>query len=215
MIYCTYITSKEVTLVQDAKQTIAQNITALRQASKMTQIELAEKLNYSDKAISKWERGESIPDVIVLKTIADLFGVTVDYLLQEDHTVVNLPAQDVAGSKHRNRKVITTLSVLLVWLVATIFFVTFDLITPSAVGKWLAFVYALPVTMIVWLVFNSLWFNKRWNYLIISLLMWTCLASIFLSAIALGYPAWQLFLLGIPGQIAIYVWSRFQIKTTV
>ena len=69
----------------DLKPVIAQNITALRQSHKMTQIELAEKLNYSDKAVSKWERGESIPDVIVLKTIADLFGVSLDYLLEEDH----------------------------------------------------------------------------------------------------------------------------------
>ena len=66
----------------DLKPIIAKNITALRQSHKMTQIELAEKLNYSDKAVSKWERGESIPDVTVLKTIADLFGVSLDYLLE-------------------------------------------------------------------------------------------------------------------------------------
>ena len=67
------ISAKEVNHVTDVKQTIAKNITALRQSHKMTQIELAEKLNYSDKAVSKWERGESIPDVIVLKSISDLF----------------------------------------------------------------------------------------------------------------------------------------------
>ena len=71
--------------MEDLKQILAKNITALRQASRMTQLELAEKLNYSDKAISKWERGESIPDVTVLKAIADLVGVTLDYLLEDDH----------------------------------------------------------------------------------------------------------------------------------
>ena len=85
---------KEVNIVTDLKQTIAKNITALRQGRKMTQIELAEKLNYSDKAISKWERGESIPDVTVLKSIADLFGVTLDYLLQESHEPQAGPQQD-------------------------------------------------------------------------------------------------------------------------
>ena len=71
--------------MEDLKSIIAENITALRKGSSMTQIELAEKLNYSDKAISKWERGESVPDITVLKTIADMFGVTVDYLLVREH----------------------------------------------------------------------------------------------------------------------------------
>ena len=69
----------------ELKLVIAKNIAALRTARGMTQIELAEKLNYSDKAVSKWERGESIPDVLVLKQIADMHGVTVDYLLTDVH----------------------------------------------------------------------------------------------------------------------------------
>ena len=60
--------------MEDIKPIIAKNITALRQGAKLTQIELAERLNYSDKAVSKWERAESIPDITVLKTIADMFG---------------------------------------------------------------------------------------------------------------------------------------------
>ena len=194
----------------DVKQTISKNITALRQQHKLTQNELAEKLNYSDKAISKWERGESIPDVTVLKAIADLFGVTLDYLLQETHTPVAVPAVETDQRKHRNHKVVTTLSILLVWLVATLCFVMLDLVCPELVAKWLSFVYAVPVTMIVWLVFNSIWFNKRRNYLIISLLMWTMLISIVLSVGTCGLWVWKFFFLGIPGQIAIYVWSRFQ-----
>ncbi len=71
--------------MQDLKPIIAKNIAELRKAASMTQIELATRLNYSDKAVSKWERGESIPDVGVLKEIADLFEVRVDYLLTEDH----------------------------------------------------------------------------------------------------------------------------------
>lgn len=200
--------------MEDIKSIIAKNIASLRQQSKMTQIELAEKLNYSDKAISKWERGESIPDVIVLKSIAELFGVTLDYLLEEDH---NAPkpetAQEVSARSHRNRTVVTTLSILLVWLVATLAYVTLDMIIPEVIAKWLAFVYAVPVGMIVWLVFNSIWFNKRRNYLIISLLMWTALASIVVTMAVLGVPAWKFFSLGIPGQIAIWVWSRFQRKS--
>jgi DNA-binding XRE family transcriptional regulator len=201
--------------VEDLKQILAKNITALRQANHMTQLELAEKLNYSDKAISKWERGESIPDVTVLKAIADLFGVSLDYLVEEDHAAHQpeaTPVQEIPGRKLRNHKVVTTLSILIVWFVATFLFVVLDAAIPQNLATWLTFAYAVPVTMIVWLVFNSIWFNRRRNYLIISLLMWTVLAAVFLSVLAGGYLLWKLFFLGIPGQIAILVWSRFQRK---
>ncbi len=199
----------------DVKMTIAKNITALRQSYKMTQIELAEKLNYSDKAVSKWERGESIPDVIVLKSIADLFGVSLDYLVETDHDAVEAqPAVMVEnnGYQQRNRRVTTTLSVILVWFIAILCYVVMDLCIPATVFKWIPFAYAVPISVIVWLVFNSTWFNRRHNYGIISLLMWSGLVCLFLTLLAAGYLVWKFFLLGIPGQIAILLWSRFQRK---
>jgi transcriptional regulator with XRE-family HTH domain len=72
--------------MSDLKTIIARNIIELRRKNNMTQLELAEKLNYTDKAVSKWERGESLPDIAVLKTIADMFGVGLDYLVSEDHS---------------------------------------------------------------------------------------------------------------------------------
>ena len=203
--------------MEDMKQIIAKNIAALRQASSMTQIELAEKLNYSDKAISKWERGESIPDVIVLKSIANLFGVTLDYLVEEDHTSVQpepAPEQENPGRKHRNQKVVTTLSILIVWFVATLLYVILDAAVSAHWGIWLPFVYAVPVSMIVWLVFNSIWFNRRRNYFIISMLMWTGLVCVVLTVGAFGVPVWKLLYLGIPGQIAIIAWSCFKKKNS-
>ena len=67
--------------------------------------------------------------------------------------------------------------------------------------------------MIVWLVFNSIWFNRRRNFPIISLMMWTGLASVVLTLYAFGIGSWQLLLLGIPGQIAIWLWSKLQYRT--
>ena len=197
--------------MDDLKLTIAENITALRQSQKMTQIELAEKLNYSDKAVSKWERGESLPDVLVLKAIADLFGVTLDYLLEKEHSAPEenaaseMPEAPDAPGKVRMHAIVTALSVLICWFVATACFVVMDLLWPDLQGKWLPFVYAVPVSMIVWLVFNSIWFNPRRNYLIISLLMWSTLAALTVTIVF----AWQLLLLGIPGQLAIIMRSRF------
>lgn len=192
--------------MQDWKFIIAKNITALRQNRKMTQAELADKLNYSDKAVSKWERGESVPDVLVLKSIADLFGVSLDYLLEETHTTLPQPAE-TSGSM-RLRTVVTLLSIVTVWFAATLSFVFMDIFFSSVAGSWLAFVFAVPASMTVWLVFNSIWFNSRRNYLIISLLGWSLIAAISLMVMVLGGRAWQLFILGAPGQVAIIIWSR-------
>lgn len=197
--------------MEDLKPIIAKNITALRQNAKLTQSELADRLNYSDKAISKWERAESIPDISVLKSIADLFGVTVDDLLRSGNAVVTkgetMMLRDI---RHRNHTVITALSVLLAWFIATFCFVMLDILGKQMVLRWLPFLYAVPVSMIVWLVFNSIWFNTRRNYMIISLLMWTVLLSIVISLLAAGFSAWTLLVLGIPGQVIIFVWSRLQ-----
>ena len=200
--------------MEDLKPIIAKNITVLRQNAKLTQSELAERLNYSDKAISKWERAESLPDITVLKAIADLFGVPLDYLVREEHDAPEKPAeQKPVAVASRNHRVITTLSVLIVWFVATSAYVLMDMIAPKLLVRYMVFVYAMPVSMIVWLVFNSIWFNSRHNYLIISLLMWSGLASVVLTLYVFGIDSWQLLLLGIPGQIAIWLWSKLQYRT--
>ena len=106
--------------MHDWKFIIAKNIIALRQNRKMTQAELAEKLNYSDKAVSKWERGESVPDVLVLKSIADLFGVSLDYLLEENHTPPKPADETHAADNLRLRTVVTLLSIVTVWFAASV-----------------------------------------------------------------------------------------------
>lgn len=196
----------------ELKQIIADNVSALRREAGMTQADLAEKLNYTDKAVSKWERGESCPDITVLKTIAELFGVTVDYLITEEHVKGEAVPEPAKKRRFGNHISITFMSVLLVWLVATFTFVLIDLISKSATAHWLAFVYAVPVSMIVWLVFNCIWFSTRRNFLIISLMMWTFLAALFLSLVPLGHNIWQIFFLGIPGQAIILLWSRIKGK---
>ncbi len=198
--------------MEDIKSIIAENIVQLRRAGGMTQIELAEKLNYSDKAVSKWERGESVPDISVLKSIADLFGVTVDYLITADHDPEELEYGSEVEERLKRRKrtqgVVTGMSILLVWLVASIIFVPIDIATTGVIAHWLAFAYAVPVSMLVWLIFNALWFNRRRNYLIISLMVWTLLAAVYLTILVAGYNVWQCYLLGIPGQLIIVLWSK-------
>lgn len=192
------------------KKIIAKNIQELRIASSLTQAELASRLNYSDKAVSKWERGESVPDVQVLKMIAELFEVTVDYLLTDDHAdSTDLPKISKKIIR-RNRMVITLLATSVVWLIATIAFVIFGLALDSFSKTWLAYVVAVPVSCIVLLVFNSIWGNGKLNYLIISLLLWSTLLTVCLL-ISMS-KIWILFVIGIPAQVMILISAGFIFK---
>lgn len=65
-----------------ARKSIGEFISALRKANGMTQKQLAEKLNVSDKAVSRWERDESAPDLSLIPVIAEIFGVTSDEILR-------------------------------------------------------------------------------------------------------------------------------------
>ncbi len=189
----------------ELKNIIAKNISELRKAKGLTQLALAEKLNYSDKAVSKWESGASIPDVIVLKEIADLFGVTVDSLLSE-----NCTANIASPRKTRIHVVVTLLSVMLVWLIGTLVFVSLGMYGVFR-NAWLAFIWPVPISFIVVLVFNSIWGKRRMNYFVISCLMWSLLAAVYLSA--LSYNHWLVFVVGIPGQIIICLWSGMKRST--
>jgi transcriptional regulator with XRE-family HTH domain len=194
----------------DLKPIIAKNISRLRTSRGMTQIELAEKLNYSDKAISKWERGESVPDIAVLKDIADMFDVSLDYLVNDNEQEKTTPTICNESIRKYNRGFIAGMSVLLVWLIATLIFVTLEISVANIKGHWMTFVFAMPVSFIVWLVFNSLWFNRKHNFLIVSLLMWSVLAILFMT---LSIPnSWLICVLGVPGQIIIVLWSRIKGK---
>ena len=192
--------------MNDIKNIVAHNIAELRKAANMTQLELAEKLNYSDKAVSKWEHGDSIPDVTVLLEIADLFGVTLDFLVHTAHTPDEIKKRFVKSRKY-SRRVIMLLSILWVWFLAVLSFILVSLIWPDAQHVWLSFIYAIPASAIVWLVLNSVWFNRKVNYFIISLLMWTAILSIHLSLLLAGHNTSIIYIIGIPSQIIILVWS--------
>ena len=114
--------------------------------------------------------------------------------------------------KKSNRKVVTALSILLVWFVAAVVFVILDMVALNTKLHFLSFAYAVPVSMIVWLVMNSIWFTRHNNYLIISLLMWTALGSVVLTLMLVGFNVWQLMILGVLGQVIIATWSKIQYR---
>jgi len=200
--------------MEDIKAIIAKNITDLRAAKGMTQMELAERLHYSDKAVSKWERGESVPEIGTLVNIANLFEVSLDFLVQGERKAEKSPAPLPAPDNRRqkNHAIITKISVALVWFVALLTYVLIDILAPSVTVHWISFLYAVPVTAILWLVFNSIWFNPRRNYFIVSCLVWSLLGAVQLTFLAFGFNIWQIYLLGLPGQFIIVMWSKLSFQ---
>jgi len=198
------------------KQYLGIHIVTYRKRQGLTQAGLAEKLNYSDKAVSKWERGESMPDVLTLMQLAELFGVKVDDLLrdpnqlpEETGAVVGKMEKAVEKTLKRkaDKKSILGLSSLLVWFVALLSFVV---ISSLGIEKsWIAFIYAIPADAIVRLCLLSAWHDFRWNKTLISAIMWGTLLSLYLSLLMFANAnIWKLFLLGVPGQIAVFLWFR-------
>lgn len=176
----------------------------------MTQAELAERLNYSDKAISKWERAESIPDIYILKRLADMFGVTVDWLIKDngEHPITE------NNRKAKNHKLITLISAASVWFVALVVFVSCWIANKAVCDLWLIFVAAVPATAILLLIFNSIWGKRKRlkNMLIISALIWSGLALIFLMLLRLAgmTSAWMIFLIGIPAQVVVVLSHKLE-----
>lgn len=181
------------------RHTIAKNIAAYRKSRRDTQLELAEKLNYSDKSVSKWERGESTPDIFILTQIADLYGITVSNLIGE----VEPPKEN----KPYSQIFILVLSVALVFAVAAALFVAF-VIADIPFRAWLFFIYALPVASIVCIVFTCLWWGLWQQGLAISALIWTMGVSLYLSL-----PLDRLSLLFVVCaalQVLVILWELFQ-----
>lgn len=199
---------------EQLKRQLGLNIAFFRKNAGMTQAGLAEKLNYSDKAVSKWERGESLPDVTTLVQLAEIYQITVDRLLQPPAKEEEEPREQVPPVKKRraDRRVIQKLTTVLVWFVALLVFVVLS--TLDIPYSWVAFFYAVPVNAIVLLSLRSAWHDFSWNQTLISAIVWGSLASIYVSlAVFFDVRAWKIFMLGIPGQIAIFLWFRmFRVK---
>ncbi len=196
----------------DIKENLAKNLTACRKAFNLTQAELAEKLNYSDKAVSKWERGESVPDIVVLKQLADFYGITIDKLISENKAV----KPKIIRHLGLKRTLISLCSLALVWLIAIISFVVCNNLEINF-EPWLIFIYAIPVSCIICIVFASAWKSNLINTVCISVLVWSIILCLYLT-LEYALPIipvslWQMFLVGIPIQlILIFVYILKRLK---
>ncbi len=180
------------------KKNIAQNLINYRKQNGLTQLELAEKLNYSDKAISKWERGESFPDITVLCSIAELYNITINDLVSEQK-VGKVKFLTQTPNKIR----LCLLTTGLVFFIATIIFSILTIWVPSVTKAWLSFIYAIPISSIVLLVFSAIWRKRGWQFIFVTVLVWTLCLSLYLTMLG---SAIYLFIIAAPFEALVVIW---------
>ena len=196
--------------MDELKLVVASNLILLRQKAGLTQAELGEKLNYSDKTVSKWERAESIPDAFVLTQLAAIYGITVDDILRPADTWEEQQEKRKAAEKERERKfsasVVSMVAIAGIWTMAVMTFVILWLAIDAIF--WILFPCAVLVSLIAILVFNSIWNQGRGNTWIVMVLVAMTVALIYLFL--LPFNPWQLFLILIPAEILVFLCFRIR-----
>ncbi|MFA5283806.1 MAG: helix-turn-helix transcriptional regulator [Bacilli bacterium] len=198
--------------MEPLRVTIAQNLTELRKSKNLTQGELAEKFNYSDKSISKWEHGEATPNIEILQQLCDFYGVTLDYLTHSGSKKEMKQFTKPKGQR-ANRNIITALSVSVVWMLAILVFIGLQFL--YEINYWMAFLWAAPLSCIVMITFNAVWGTKPWRSVIVIALVWTLLSSFYLELgndlpNGEGWRLWMIFILGVPLTIAAILWGQLK-----
>ncbi len=192
----------------ELEKIVANNIADLRKSRKMTQVELAAKIDYSDKAVSKWERGEALPDVKTLCRMAELFEVTLDYFVTENAIAsaeeFSAPAKESRGY----RIVIALMASCAVWGGIVVAYVYALLYLKR--NLWPLFVWGVPISALAMEILVRKWKVKNWSVPLHSVFFWGLLASVYLTF--LKYNIWPIFLVGIPIQIILILWEVLRRK---
>ena len=193
------------------QELLAKNLAYYRKESGLTQLELAEKFNYSDKSVSKWERGEGFPDIFVLKSLADFYGITVDDFYLEEHKKVT-----VQQPQKRKQIYIRLLSIGVGWLVTVLTFFLLQVLLPkeAALKPWVVFIYGTLVSAIIWLVWEFIYHKRFLRMLATSAVIWTAALSIYLTFL-LVLPEVNLVLIFVVGatlQVLEIIWYLFRRK---
>ena len=194
-----------VMTANDLKLIFAARLIRLRRDAGMTQAELGEKLNYSDKTVSKWERGEAIPDAFVLKQLSAIFSVSVDSLLEEEPS---FSASDIPDTVSYHPKYIALTSVAGIFTLCLLEFVLVWMIVDKF--HWSVLFAALPLSLIALLVMNSLWAHGKNNSFLIGALVASLILLAYLIAFQFRCNLWQLLLVILPAEVTVFLACRIR-----
>jgi transcriptional regulator with XRE-family HTH domain len=193
--------------MEELKAVFAANLISLRQKAGLTQAELADRLHYSDKSVSKWERAEALPDAAVLKSLSGIFGVTVDFLL-ESHDKWESEEAKRKKSAVIDKKAVAGVAFLGVWTLAALLFVIFWILGEV---YWVILLMGVPISLIALLVMNTIFNGRRFNKWIVAALV---LAGFMVLAFFLRqYRPWQLMVVLLPAELLVLLGYRIRRRT--
>ncbi len=188
---------------EEFNKRVGENLNKYRKFNNFTQLQIAEKLNYSDKAVSKWENGECLPDVYVIKQLADIYGVTVNDLITPR-------SKPKASFSKINSFFVPLLSCCIVWLVALFAFFILDSTLKGFTKPWLVFIMAIPASAIITLVFSCIYKNRYVQLISITVIIWTVILSFHLALVDIFSEITTLYFVGIPLQVAALIWYLYR-----
>ena len=181
--------------MENIKEIIAKNLVELRKSHKMTQQALAEKLNYTDKAISRWEHAETLPDIETLCRVCDIYGVKFEYLLAKEQPKDPAQNPNIKKSNTGSKVVITVMASLTVWLIATVLYAFLWSKNP-----WTIFIWSCPATAFTLFLSNHFLFGKKvFRIISISFFIWLFICALYIELlVSHGFNIWPMFLVGAP-----------------
>ncbi len=183
--------------MKDIKSIVAKNLGELRRARGLTQAELAEKFNYSDKAVCRWENGDTLPDINMLYALADFYGITMNDLTDDNLEITDRKKERRNALAYRIWMCFLILGI--VWVVATISFAFSVIFLDRAF--WMAFVTAVPITCIIVFMTLRKIFGTTMKIIVTSLISWSIIATLFLYVfVYAGLNFWPVFIVGLPVQ---------------
>ena len=189
--------------MKEIKEIVSDNLVAFRKARKLTQLELADMIGYSDKAVSRWEHGEVTPDIETLDRLAKIYGINISAFFEESP---NLEKERKLSLQIGNKLTITLLSIVSVWFLITIAYIYGKIIMNE--NFWHLFILAVPLSCVLGIIFNSIWGKRIYTFVILSVFVWSLLAWFYLYWI--NYNMWILFFIGIPIQVAIVLCANLR-----
>lgn len=190
----------------ELKQTIANNLIKFRKLNNLTQAELADRLNYSDKAISKWERAESMPDVVTLANIAELYNITLNDLTTDKEPENGGKIKDIKKFTHI---FVPLLSIGIAILVAVLIFISLTIVGPKDKYQyWMVFIYIIPIVGIIATVFTCLWYNDIFRGIAVTIILWGITLSVFLTLLQFTplKDIWMIFIAAGVFQVMVILW---------
>ena len=180
----------------NVEQIIAQNLIELRKSKNLKQSELSEAIGYSDKTISRWENGTSVPDVATLIKLAEYYNVSLEDLTKENAISKHIEEKRKQSQEELiNFYSLIGLGVLTIWVVAVL--VHLGLIMIKQTSFWQVYIAAVPLSCLLVYRYTRKNFKVRWfNFLILSITICTSILFFYLAYIR--YNFWQLFILILP-----------------